>query len=173
MVDLDKLSLSELNMLKYLVDSEKRRIINMAKERNIFGKIIDIVTTMGVQFHKNHGSYWVYIEPETLMSNVKSMDDVMKLINSTQLVIIFDDYGRNADVYYRGKKVFYIHLGEVEKVSAGEWMDMIDKLYNKAIKISRERERKALLDEIVKEAEEWGIDLENLVNRVKQAVLNK
>jgi len=166
MVDLNRLSLSELLILRQLVDAEKKRVIMMAKDRNILGKVVDIVTALGVRFSKNYGSYWVYMEPETLMSKAKTTNDVMKLVNDAHLTIIFDDYGRNADVYYKGKRVFYAHLGDVEKVCMGEWMDVIDKLYNKAVKINEDRERKELIDEITKEAEEWGIDLDKLVKKV-------
>jgi len=167
MSDLNKLTLSELYLLRHYIDEEKRRAVEMIHKENMYGKIMNITKTLGIQFHKNHGSYWVYIKPERYMEKLENIRDVDKLIQSAELVMIYDDYGANMEAYWRGKQVLDIHLGNVKRAVLGDWIDVVNKLFMRTIEVQRERERKALIEEITKEAEEWGIDLDELVKKVR------
>lgn len=159
---LQYLTLEELEDIKSMIREIKNKRLEEAKRQHIPYKAGEVALYLGRAYTKKHGNYWIYPDPK------KDEVYIYKLPKEMDFVIIYDDYGRNLNVYYKGKEVLEVHLGDLIKYVPGEWVDRLNELYAKVEEMKSRKKKQDLINQITKEASEWDIDLDELIRSVKQ-----
>ena len=102
---------------------------------NLYGKCTAIAVTLGYGQPTKYGAYWTYKD-----------DD---------LIIEYDDYGRNLSVTWRAYPVLKVHSGDLELFKPGPWIRKICQLAIKANQIVDEQERIKKFKELTAEMKKW------------------
>ena len=134
-----------------------RKRVEEARILNIYGMAALVAEELGVRFGKNYGSYYVF--PKMSREEFNKGKE-----RRVPLGIVYDDYGSNLTIFYRGKEVFDVHLGDIELYNPeGNWVNELVKLYETA-KLSRAKKEVAReIKKIKEEAEKWGVSIEALM----------
>ena len=150
-------SASNLNLeeLRKLVAEEKARRIGLAREKGLSGKARLVAVELGRRVFKTHGNYHIY-PPEAVVEKrfYYTWDE-----RRADLVIVYDDYGYNIDVFWHGQRVLDVHMGDIELYIPGEWEKQLEQLYMEARKKREEREREEELKRLLEEAKQWNIPI--------------
>ncbi len=144
-----------LNKLKKRFEEIKGQRIEEARKLGIYSMVATVTEELGSTFAVKHGDLHVF-PPMTWeeFRRVKPTD--------YELYMLYDDYGHNIDVWYKGRKVFRANLGDVTLYIPGEWVEELKKLYAVAKDAMRKRWLKRELEALKKEAEKWGLTLKDL-----------
>ena len=102
---------------------------------NLYGKCTAIAVTLGYGQPTKYGACWTYKD-----------DD---------LIIEYDDYGRNLSVTWRAYPVLKVHSGDLELFKPGPWIRKICQLAIKANQIVDEQERIKKFKELTAEMKKW------------------
>ena len=144
-----------VEVLARRLEAIKKERIAEARRLRIYEMAMLVATELGSKFWKVHGNYHVF--PRITEEEFRRLDP-----RRYKLLIIYDDYGANMEVFLEGRKVFDASLGEITLYVPGSWVNQLINLY-KAAKIEAAKKRvKAELEAIKKEALRWGLSLEDL-----------
>lgn len=149
------LGVVDLEVLKKLVAEEKAKRIREAAEKRLSSKAMLVAEELGEKIYKTHGNWHVYPREAIVKNNWYTTWDTSR----ADLVIIYDDYGANIDVWYKGRKVLDVHMGDITLYIPGEWEKQLEQLYEKARKKREEREREEELRKLIEEAKRWNINI--------------
>ena len=151
-------SASNLNLeeLRKLVAEEKARRVREAVEKRLSSKARLVAVELGRRVFKTHGNYYIY-PPEAVVEKrfYYTWDE-----RRADLVIVYDDYGYNIDVFWHGQKVLDVHMGDITLYIPGEWEQVLEELYEKARELAEERKREEELRKLIEEARKWNIDID-------------
>ncbi len=146
-----------LDVVRRRLEEIKARRLEEARRLGIYDMAVLVATELGSEFWKVHGSYHVF--PRMTEKEFKGLEP-----RKYRLLIIYDDYGANVEVFYEGSKVFDVSLGEIALYVPGTWVNELINLYKTAKVEAAKKRVKAELEAIKKEAERWGVDPQQLLD---------
>ena len=145
----------DIGYLRSLIEEVKRQRIEEAKKLGLCEKAMKVAKVFGKYVPKLHGYLWVY-PPEAVKVDSRSFRiDV----DGFELVIVYDDYGNNVDVYHSSRKVLDAHLNDVDLYIPGRWVEELNRLYEKAREVEESRDREEVLKKLMEEARLWAIEI--------------
>ncbi len=150
---LAKLDEATIKELEERLQKLKEKRIKEARGLGLDDKARLVARELGTQFPKNHGSWWVFPPVEKFPPRV----------SDHEFLIAYDDYGGNLEVFYRGKKVLDVHLGDIVLYVPGPWIRELVNHYEAAKLKRARRELKLKLKALEEDAKRWGVRLEDLV----------
>lgn len=132
----------------------KKQRIREAKELGIAEKARLVAVELGAEFPKSHGSWWVF----------PPIQEFPPRVSDHEFLIAYDDYGNNLEVFYGGRKVLDVHLGDITLYVPGPWIRELINHYE-AAKIKRARRELGFkIRALEEEAARWGVRLEDLIS---------
>ena len=132
------MSLKELRREYEELKNKIAERIREAKHLNIYSTARMVAEHLGKRIDKRYGNYWIY--------------------DNGELRITFDDYGGTLSIMYWGRKVFSSKWSDIIYLYIpGEWVEKLNKLYERAREAAEMKEAKRLIDEIKRIREEWGL----------------
>jgi len=130
-----------LEELRREYEELKRQVaerIREAKHLNIYSTARTVARHLGKRIDKRYGSYWIY--------------------DNGELRITFDDYGGTLSIMHRGKRVFSSRWSDaIYLYIPGEWVEKLNKLYERAREAAEMKEAERLIGEIKRIKKEWSL----------------
>ena len=132
------MSLKELRREYEELKNKIAERIREAKHLNIYSTARMVAEHLGKMIDKRYGNYWIY--------------------DNGELRITFDDYGGTLSIMYWGRKVFSSKWSDIIYLYIpGEWVEKLNKLYERAREAAELKEAERLMDEIKRIKEEWSL----------------
>ena len=128
-------SWEEIKTLEKRVRALREERLRQYEYMRLYGKCTAIATVLGYGQPMKYGVYWTYKD-----------DD---------LIIEYDDYGRNLSVTWNGYSVLKVHLGDLECFRPGPWIRKVCQLALKANQIFDERDRIQTFKDLMTEMKKW------------------